>query len=47
MKKSREPTQKTLREEILPLNPMKDTHQCRVTIPREDKNKNGKRNPEM
>jgi hypothetical protein len=32
-------------EEVFPLNPMKDHQQCEVTMPREDKNQNGKRNP--
>jgi hypothetical protein len=33
------------REEVLPSNPMNDPHQCEVTMPREDKNNNGKRKP--
>jgi hypothetical protein len=33
------------REEVLPLNPMKDPPQCEVIMPREDKNDNGKRKP--
>jgi hypothetical protein len=33
------------REEVLHSNPMKDCQQCEVTMPREDKNQNGKRNP--
>jgi hypothetical protein len=32
------------REEVLPLNPMKESQQHEVTIPKEDKNQNGKRN---
>jgi hypothetical protein len=43
IQESREPTPK--REEVLPLNPMKDHQQREVTMPREDKNKNGKKNP--
>jgi hypothetical protein len=43
IKESRAPTPD--REELFPLNPMKDHHQRKVTMPREDKNKNGKRNP--
>ena len=30
---------------MLPSNPLKDPHQCEVTMLREDKNNNGKRNP--
>jgi hypothetical protein len=33
------------REEVSPLNPIKDHQQHEVTMPREDKNQNGKRNP--
>jgi hypothetical protein len=40
------PTPEIVREEVLPLNPLKDPHQCEVTMLREDKNKNGKRNLE-
>jgi hypothetical protein len=43
VQESRAPTPE--REEVLPLNPMKDHQQCEVTMPREDKNQNGKRNP--
>jgi hypothetical protein len=39
-------TPEIVREEVLPLNPLKDPQQCEVTMLREDKNKNGKRNPE-
>jgi hypothetical protein len=35
------------REEVLPLISRKESHQCEVTLPNEDKNQNGKRNPEM
>jgi hypothetical protein len=34
-------------EEILPLNLRKESQQCEVTMPKEDKNQNGKRNTEM
>jgi hypothetical protein len=33
-------------DEVLPLISMKESHQCEVTLPKEDKNKNGKRNYE-
>ena len=46
MQKRRAYTPKTIREEILPLKLMKDPQQYQVTMIREDKNKNGKRNPE-
>jgi hypothetical protein len=39
-------TQDLIREEVLPLNPFKEHQQREVTTLREDKNKNGKRNPE-
>jgi hypothetical protein len=45
IQESRTPTPK--REEVLSLNLVKDPQQCKVTMPRGDKNKNGKRNPEM
>jgi hypothetical protein len=41
--KIRTPTPK--REEVLPLNLMKDPPQCEVIMPRGDKNDNGKRKP--
>jgi hypothetical protein len=47
MQESRASTPETVREEVLSLNLVKDPQQCEVTIPREDKNKNGKRNPKM
>jgi hypothetical protein len=47
MKESREPTPETVREEVLPSKPVKYPQQCEVTMPKVDKNKNGKRNPEM
>jgi hypothetical protein len=34
------------KEEVLPLNPRKESQQCEVTMPKEDKNQNGKRNTE-
>jgi hypothetical protein len=40
------PTLEIVREEVLPLNPLKEHHLCKVTMLREDTNKNGKRNPE-
>jgi hypothetical protein len=42
--KSRAPTPD--REEVLPLNPMKESQQREVTMPKGDKNQNGKRNTE-
>jgi hypothetical protein len=35
------------REEVFPLNPMKESQQREVTMPKGDKNQNGKRNTEM
>jgi hypothetical protein len=35
------------RKEVFPLNPMKESQQCKVTMPKGDKNQNGKRNNEM
>jgi hypothetical protein len=43
IQESRAPTPK--REEVLPSNPMKEPPQCEVTMPRGDKNDNGKRKP--
>jgi hypothetical protein len=43
VQESREPTPD--REEVLALNPMKDHQQREVTMPRGDKNQDGKRNP--
>jgi hypothetical protein len=34
------------REEVLPVHPMKESQQREVTMPKEDKNKNGKRTNE-
>ena len=45
IQESRESNPKIAREEVLPLNPMKDPQLREFTIPRGDKNKNGKRNP--
>jgi hypothetical protein len=39
-------TSEVVREEVLHLKPLKDPQQCEVTVLREDKNKNGKRNLE-
>jgi hypothetical protein len=44
VQESRAPTPE--REEVLPSNPRKDHQQREVTMPREDKNQNGKRNTE-
>jgi hypothetical protein len=33
-------------DEVLPLISRKESHQCKVTLPKEDKNWNGKRNSE-
>ena len=46
MYKRRAPTPKMVREEVLHSNPLKDPQQCKVTLLRENKNENGKRNPE-
>jgi hypothetical protein len=43
VQESREPTLE--REEILPLNPMKDPPQCETIMPRGDKNDNRKKKP--
>jgi hypothetical protein len=43
VQESRAPTPE--REEVLPLNPMKDPPQRKVIMPRGDKNDNGKRKP--
>jgi hypothetical protein len=40
------PTMDLMREEVLPLTPLREHQQHEVTLLREDKNKNGKRNPE-
>jgi hypothetical protein len=45
VQESRAPTPD--REELLTLNPTKYHQQCEVTMPRGDKNQNGKRNIEM
>ena len=46
MQKRRTPTPETIREEVLPSNPVKDPQHCEVTMLRKYKNKNGKRNSE-
>jgi hypothetical protein len=46
MQKRRETTLETVREKVLPLNPVKDPQQCEVTMIREYKHNNGRRNPE-
>jgi hypothetical protein len=46
MQERRAPTPEVVREEILHSKPLRDPQQCEVTMLREDKNKNGKRNPE-
>jgi hypothetical protein len=46
MQERRIPTLELKREEVLPLNPLKEHQQFEVTTLREDKNKNGKRNTE-
>jgi hypothetical protein len=35
------------RKEVLPLNLRKESQECKVIMPKEDKNQNGKRNNEM
>jgi hypothetical protein len=45
IQESREPTLEIIREEVFHSEPLKDPQQCEVTMLREDKNKNGKRNP--
>jgi hypothetical protein len=47
MRERRIPTQEVLREGILTSDPLKAQHQCEVTTLGEDKNKNGKRIPEI
>jgi hypothetical protein len=44
-KKTEAPT--PAKEEVFPLNIMKESQQHKVTMPKEDKNQNGKRNNEM
>jgi len=46
MQERRIPTLELIREEVLPLNHLKDHQHCKATMIRKDKNKNGKRNPE-
>jgi hypothetical protein len=45
MQERRIPTLELIRNEALPSNPLKEHWQCEATMLREDKNKNGKRNP--
>jgi hypothetical protein len=45
IQESRAPTPD--RKEVLPLNPMTESHQCEVTMLSTDKNQNGKRNTKM
>jgi hypothetical protein len=45
MHERRAPTLEVIREEVLPLNPVKYPQQCEFTMLRADKNKNGKRDP--
>jgi hypothetical protein len=45
MHERRAPTPEIIREEVFHLNPVNDPQQCRVTMLRVDKNKNGKRDP--
>jgi hypothetical protein len=40
------PTMELMREEVLPSNPLKGNQQREFSMLIEDKNKNGKRNPE-
>jgi hypothetical protein len=47
MQERRIPTLELIREEVLTLNPLRSHQQCEVTMLGEDKNKNGKRNPEI
>jgi hypothetical protein len=46
MQERRAPTPEVIREEVFHSNPLKYPQQCEVTMLRENKNKNGKRNPE-
>jgi hypothetical protein len=46
MQERRIPTLELIREGILTLNPLREHQQCEVTTLGEDKNKNGKKNPE-
>jgi len=44
---NRPPIIETMKEEVQILIPMKDIQQREVTMPREDKNQNGKKNPKI
>jgi hypothetical protein len=45
MQEKRAPSPEVIREEVFHSNPLKNLQQCKVTMLRADKNKNGKRNP--
>jgi hypothetical protein len=45
MQESRAPTLEIVREEVVSSNLVKDPQQCKFTMLRKDKNKNGKKNP--
>jgi hypothetical protein len=47
MREESKSTQEAVREMILNLNPLEVHKHCEVTMIRETKNKNGKRNPEI
>jgi hypothetical protein len=47
MHKRKRPTPEKVKEKVLSSNLMEDPQQCEVTMIREGKNNNGKRNPEM
>jgi hypothetical protein len=47
MQKRRTSTPETIRQHVFPSNPVKYPQQCEVTMIREYKNNNGKRNPKM
>ena len=44
MQDRRTPTPEIVSKEVLHLKPLREHQQCEVTMLREDKNKNGKRN---
>jgi hypothetical protein len=46
MQKRREPTPESVKENVLPSNLVKDPQKCEFPMLREDKNNNGKSNPE-
>ena len=45
MHESRAPTREAVSEKLLSSNLVKDPQQCKFTMLRKDKNKNGKKNP--